>query len=88
MALPQWLVIPKLPSETLVLTNGTNVRVSVDLYGQDLYGQTECLDENNGRAIVRMAISGEVLTISELFLTPDSANKSGKETKPAQLSLI
>ena len=79
--------IPKLPSET-VLTNCTNVRVSGDLYGEDVYGQIEGLDENNGRAIVRMTISGEVQTISELFLTPDSANKSGKENKPGQISLI
>ena len=55
--------------ETLEIKVGSYVHVTSGKQ-QGLYGQIEGFDENTGRASVKMAVGGQVLSISELCLKP------------------
>uniref|UniRef100_A0A023FKC7 G-patch domain-containing protein n=1 Tax=Amblyomma cajennense TaxID=34607 RepID=A0A023FKC7_AMBCJ len=51
----------------LVLKTGAYVRIEQGP-NKDLYGQVEGLDDDNGRVIVKLALGGKTVSVSELFI--------------------
>lgn len=52
----------------LVLKTGAYVRIEQGP-NKDLYGQVEGLDDENARVILKLALGGKTVTVSELFVT-------------------
>ena len=60
--------------ETLKVAIGAYVQLLSGKH-QGLYGQVESIDANSGRVLVRMAVGGNEVDISELFLKPVNAKE-------------
>ncbi|KAL1419301.1 hypothetical protein MTO96_005385 [Rhipicephalus appendiculatus] len=52
----------------LVLRTGAYIRIEQGSH-KDLYGQVEGLDDENARVIVKLALGGKTVTVSELFVS-------------------
>ncbi|KAH7947714.1 hypothetical protein HPB52_015300 [Rhipicephalus sanguineus] len=52
----------------LVLRTGAYIRIEQGPH-KDLYGQVEGLDDENARVIVKLALGGKTVTVSELFVS-------------------
>ncbi|XP_037282080.1 G-patch domain and KOW motifs-containing protein [Rhipicephalus microplus] len=52
----------------LVLRTGAYIRIEEGSH-KDLYGQVEGLDDENARVIVKLALGGKTVTVSELFVS-------------------
>ena len=73
--------------ETLKVAIGAYVQLLSGKH-QGLYGQIESMDANSGRALVRMAVGGNEVDISELFLKPVNAKEYRDSSRVLSIKII